>query len=282
MNMPRKFAVLGNPIKHSLSPRLHALFAQQTGLQIEYSKQCVEPAHFRDHVKQFFAAGGCGLNITLPFKEQAYALADPRISDRARAAGSANTLWQQNGEIHACNTDGVGLVNDMLRQHITLHDSRILLIGAGGATRGVMPALLQAGCAHLHIVNRSEDKAHALAAQAAALPGPQAQVTASAFSALQGTWDIIVNATSSSLSGQTLPLPDNLFRTNSVAYDMLYTADGDTPFLQQARNGGARHTSDGLGMLVYQGAESFRIWNQIEPDAAPVLTALRMELTGSV
>jgi shikimate dehydrogenase len=211
MNMPRKFAVLGNPIKHSLSPRLHALFAQQTGLQIEYSKQCVEPAHFRDHVKQFFAAGGCGLNITLPFKEQAYALADPRISDRARAAGSANTLWQENGEIHACNTDGVGLVNDMLRQHITLHDSRILLIGAGGATRGVMPALLQAGCAHLHIVNRSEDKAHALAAQAAALPGPQAQVTASAFSALQGTWDIIVNATSSSLSARHCPCPTTCF-----------------------------------------------------------------------
>lgn len=282
MNIPRTFAVLGNPIKHSLSPRLHALFAQQTGLQIEYSKQCVEPAHFSDHVKQFFVSGGCGLNITLPFKEQAYALAEPRISDRARAAGSANTLWQENGDIHACNTDGAGLVNDMLRQRITLRDSRILLIGAGGATRGVMPALLQAGCAHLHIVNRTEEKAHALAAQATALSGPHAQVTASAFSLLQGTWDIIINATASSLSGQTLPLPDSLFRADAVAYDMLYTADGDTPFLQQARNASACYTSDGLGMLVYQGAESFRIWNQIEPDAASALTALRMELTGSV
>jgi len=282
MNTPRKFAVLGNPIKHSLSPRLHALFAQQTGLQIEYSRQCVEPAHFRNHVKQFFAAGGCGLNITLPFKEQAYALADPRISDRARAAGSANTLWCENGEIHACNTDGVGLVNDLLRQHVTLRDSRVLLIGAGGATRGVIPALLQAGCAQLHIVNRTEEKAHALAALAAALAGQQAQVTASAFSSLQGSWDIIVNATASSLSGQPLPLPDGLFRADSIAYDMLYTADGDTPFLQQARNAGANHTSDGLGMLVYQGAESFRIWNQIEPDAVPILAALRMELTGSV
>lgn len=282
MNTPRKFAVLGNPIKHSLSPRLHALFAQQTGLLIEYSKQCVEPAHFCDHVKQFFASGGCGLNITLPFKEQAYTLAQSRISNRARAAGSANTLWQENGEIHACNTDGVGLVNDMLRQHIILRDSRVLLIGAGGATRGVMPALLQAGCAHLHIVNRTEEKAHVLAAQAVALADRQTQVTASAFSTLQGSWDIIVNATASSLSGQTLPLADSLFRTDSVAYDMLYTTDGDTPFLQQARNAGATHTSDGLGMLVYQGAESFRIWNQIEPDAAPILTALRTELTRSI
>ncbi|AHG65013.1 shikimate dehydrogenase [Advenella mimigardefordensis] len=281
MNTPRIFAVLGNPIKHSLSPRLHTLFGLQTGLQIEYIRQCVEPANFNEHVRQFFANGGRGLNITLPFKEQAYALAGSHISERARAAGSANTLWQENGAIHACNTDGVGLVNDMLRQHVTLRESRILLIGAGGATRGVLPALLQAGCAHLHIVNRTEDKAHALAAQATVPPATQAQVTASAFSALQGNWDIIINATSSSLSGEPLPLPDSVFRADSVAYDMLYTASGDTPFLQQARAAGALHTSDGLGMLVYQGAESFRIWNQIEPDAVPVLAALRTELTES-
>jgi len=281
MNTPRIFAVLGNPIKHSLSPRLHTLFGQQTGLQIEYTKQCVEPANFREHVQQFFAAGGRGLNITLPFKEQAYALAGSHISERARAAGSANTLWQENGHIHACNTDGVGLVNDLLRQNVTLQKSRILLIGAGGATRGVMPALLQAGCAHLHIVNRTKEKAHALATLATALPGLPGSVTASGFSALQGSWDIIINASASSLSGDTLPLPASVFRADSVAYDMLYTASGDTPFLQQARLAGVRHTSDGLGMLVYQGAESFRIWNQIEPDAAPVLAALRMELTES-
>ena len=282
MSSLRKFAVVGNPIRHSLSPRLHSMFATQTGLDIEYTRQCVAPDKFRDHVTQFFATGGCGLNITLPFKGEAYALAASHVSDRARAAGSANTLWQENGQIHACNTDGVGLVNDMLRQQITLQQSRVLLIGAGGATRGVVPALLQAGCAQLHIVNRTEDKAHALAAQAAALSSGHAQISASGFSSLQGTWDIVVNATASSLSGEALPLPDNLFRADSVAYDMLYTASGDTPFLQQARAAGARHTSDGLGMLVYQGAESFRIWNQVQPDPAPVLAALRTELSESV
>lgn len=282
MNELRKFAVIGNPIKHSLSPRLHALLAQQTGLAIEYTRQCVAPDNFRDYVTQFFATGGCGLNITLPFKGEAYALAASHVSDRARAAGSANTLWQENGQIHGCNTDGLGLVNDMLRQQITLAQSRILVVGAGGATRGVVPALLQAGCAQLHIVNRTEDKAHALAAQATAFLPSHARVSASGFSSLQGTWDIVINATASSLSGETLPLPGRLFRADSVAYDMLYTPSGDTPFLQQARNASVRHTSDGLGMLVYQGAESFRIWNQIQPDPAPVLAALRTELSESV
>lgn len=281
MSTPRKFAVLGNPIKHSLSPRLHALFAEQSGLAIEYGKHCVASEAFRDYVMQFFADGGSGLNITLPFKADACTLAGPRVSDRARTAGAANTLWQENGQIHACNTDGVGLVNDILRQQTDLQGSRILLIGAGGATRGVMLPLLQAGCTHLHIVNRTEDKAHLLATQAAVLADSGVQVSASGFSSLKGTWDIIVNASASSLSGHVLPLPDNVFRDDAFVYDMLYTASGDTPFLQQARQAGVRRTSDGLGMLVYQGAESFWIWNRIRPDPLPVLSTLRTELAES-
>ncbi len=281
MSARRYFAVLGNPILHSLSPRLHALFARQTGLDIQYDKQRVEPEDFRDHVIRFFAEGGHGLNITLPFKEEAFALAANRVSERAQAAGSANTLWMENGQIHACNTDGVGLVNDMLRQDVTLRDSRILLIGAGGATRGVMLPLLQAGCTQLHIVNRTEEKAHALAAQANALSRTDIPITSSGFTELNGDWDIIINASASSLSGQTLPLPDSIFRPDSVAYDMLYTASGDTPFLQQARHAGATRTSDGLGMLVYQGAESFCIWNQVRPDPVSALAELRTGLSGS-
>jgi len=281
MSSPRKFAVLGNPVKHSLSPRLHALFAQQTGLNIQYEKHCVEPDAFGRTVAQFFADGGVGLNITLPFKADAFALAGPRVSERARAAGSANTLWLEDGQVHACNTDGIGLVNDLLRLQLPLQGSRILLIGAGGATRGVILPLLQAGCAHLHIVNRTEAKAHALAELAAPLVSPGAHVSASGFASLDGAWDIIVNASASSLAGEALPLPDALFSSDNIAYDMLYTRNADTPFLQQARRAGVGQTSDGLGMLVYQGAESFRIWNQIQPEPAPALAALRAELAES-
>ena len=281
MSSPRKFAVLGNPVKHSLSPRLHALFAQQTGLNIQYEKHCVEPDAFSRTVAQFFADGGVGLNITLPFKADAFALAGSRISERAQAAGSANTLWLEDGQVHACNTDGVGLVNDLLRLQLPLQASRILLIGAGGATRGVILPLLQAGCAHLHIVNRTEAKAHVLAELARPLISSGAQVSASGFGALDGTWDIIVNASASSLAGEALPLPDALFNADNLAYDMLYTRNADTPFLQQARRAGVGQTSDGLGMLVYQGAESFRIWNQIQPEPAPVLATLRAELAES-
>jgi len=281
MISPRKFAVLGNPVKHSLSPRLHALFAQQTGLNIQYEKHCVEPDAFSHTVAQFFEDGGVGLNITLPFKADAFALAGSRVSDRAKAAGSANTLWLEDGLVHACNTDGIGLVNDLLRLQLPLQGSRILLIGAGGATRGVMLPLLQAGCAHLHIVNRTEVKAHALAELARPLASPNVHVSASGFASLDGTWDIIVNASASSLAGEALPLPDTLFGPDNIAYDMLYTRNADTPFLRQARRAGVGQTSDGLGMLVYQGAESFRIWNHVQPEPVPVLTTLRTELAES-
>ncbi len=281
MSTPRLFAVLGNPIHHSLSPQLHTLFGRQTGLDIHYEKHCVEPADFSEHVQRFFAAGGRGLNITLPFKEDAFRLAAGHASERARAAGTANTLWMQDGQLYACNTDGLGLVNDLLRQDVPLKDSKILLIGAGGATRGVMLPLLQAGCRHLHIVNRSEEKAHALSALARTLVNAQVQISSSGFSALEGDWDIVINASSSSLSGQSLPLADSIFRADTFAYDMLYTASGDTPFLQQARQAGVSHTSDGLGMLVYQGAASFRIWNQVQPDPVAALNELRSSLAGA-
>ena len=278
MTRVRQFAVVGNPVGHSLSPRLHTLFARQTGIALNYEKHCVEPGHFQDHVARFFAAGGDGLNITIPFKLDAYALADPQVSPRARAAGAANTLWQEAGRIHACNTDGVGLVNDILRQQVPLKDSRILLLGAGGAARGVILPLLQAGCGQLHIANRTATRAQELAGLAASLPGG-ADISSSGLDDIPGSWDIIVNASASSLQGGALPVAQGIFHSHSFAYDMLYTRDGRTPFLQQAQDAGAAGVSDGLGMLVYQGAESFQLWNGQEPDAIAALAALRAFLT---
>ncbi len=275
MTRIRQFAVVGNPVSHSLSPRLHELFARQTGIALNYEKHCVEPGHFQAHVTRFFAEGGCGLNITIPFKLDAYALAEPQVSPRARAAGAANTLWQEAGRIHACNTDGIGLVNDILRQQIVLKDSRILLLGAGGAARGVILPLLQAGCGQLHIANRTATRAQELAELAGSLAPSGTAISSSGLDDIPESWDIVINASASSLQGGTLPVAPGIFHAHSFAYDMLYTRDGLTPFLGQALAAGAAGASDGLGMLVYQGAESFRLWNRHEPDAAAALAALR-------
>ncbi|MFV9475160.1 shikimate dehydrogenase [Advenella sp. RU8] len=279
MNTPLNFAVMGNPIKHSYSPRLHALFAKQAGLNIHYEKILVPLDGFEIAVKTFFEQGGKGLNITVPFKLQAYELAKANLSPRARLAGSVNTLWMKSGHLHGCNTDGIGMVNDIQRQGISLENKKILLLGAGGAARGVILPLLETGCRQLLIVNRTATKASELVQQCLTdLPQYAGVLSAGGFEQIQGQWDLVINATSSSLQQNALPLPTGLFTNNSLAYDMVYTPENDTPFLQQARQDGATLTSDGLGMLVYQGAESFFIWNQVRINPAPVLEALRQEL----
>lgn len=290
-----RFAVIGNPVRHSRSPWIHARFGQQTGLALHYGllEAQTGPDDFRRAVEQFFTQGGRGLNVTVPFKELAHDLARADLSDRARAAQAVNTLWMREGRLHGCNTDGVGLVQDILRQGTPLRGSRILLVGAGGAAKGVLLPLLQSGCTHLRIVNRTAAKALQLAeqgrdawqqagasSQGAGTPCHAPQLDAGGLPDAAGAWDIVINASSSSLQGQAPDLPEGIYAPGALAYDMMYGAQ-PTPFLRQAAAQGASRLVDGLGMLVGQAAESFGIWHGVRPDPEPVLAALRRELAGS-
>jgi len=274
---PPRYAVIGNPVAHSKSPRIHALFAQQTGKALEYGLLPAELDGFAQVVRTFFAQGGAGLNVTVPFKEQAYTLADV-LSARAKAAGAVNTLWMQDGRLHGCNTDGVGLVGDLVRLGVRLSGARVLMVGAGGAARGVLQPLIDAGCTLLRIVNRNASRAHELAAAWQGVAPVQAGGLADA--AVDGGWDVVINATSTGLAGQAPQLPSGLYAAGGVAYDMMY-GPKPTPFLVQARADGAALCADGLGMLVGQAAESFRIWHGVRPDPEPVLQRLRAELSAA-
>lgn len=276
----RQFAVVGNPIGHSRSPAIHQMFAEQTGVALRYTTLLSPLDGFADTVSQFFESGGRGLNVTVPFKEQAHALVD-MLSERAQLAGAVNTLWRQDGRLHGCNTDGVGLLNDLERLHAPLQGARILLIGAGGASRGVIYPLLQAGCKHLHIVNRTASRAQTLRTHFTAhQPEWVERLSAGGLEQAQGEWDLVINATSSGLQDSTPELPGMRYAPQALAYDMLYAAQA-TPFMRQAQQQGAARCADGLGMLVGQAAASFAIWNDTLPRIAPVLEALRQQLTAA-
>ena len=271
-----KFAVFGYPIQHSYSPQLHQIFAEQTHIAhhgFRYTKECIEPAHFQQQVRAFFQQGGNGLNITVPFKQEAFTMAQA-ITDRAQAAGAVNTLWLKDNILFGDNTDGIGLVKDIRRLGIAL-ESPILLIGAGGAAKGVALPLLQAGCTQLHIANRTESKAveliESVRAYSADIP-----LSASGLENIPPqAWTIIINASASSLSTEELAIPSRIFAHCALAYDMVYHKTASTPFLQQAQHHGAKQCADGLGMLVYQGAEAFSIWTGKYPKAKAALTELR-------
>ncbi len=273
MSPADRYAVMGNPIAHSKSPRIHALFAAQTGQDIVYEAILVERGRFPEAVAAFQAAGGKGLNVTVPFKEEAYAIADAR-SARAERAGAVNTLvLGPDGTRYGDNTDGVGLVRD-LRDNLglVLAGARILLVGAGGAARGILGPLLEARPATVTLANRTVARAEHLAAAFADL-GP---VTACGFEALAGrTFDLILNATAASLAGEVPPLPPDVVRPDTVCYDLAYGERGETPFVAWAREQGAAHALDGLGMLVEQAAESFYLWRGVRPATRPVIAALR-------
>lgn len=271
-----KFAVFGNPIHHSYSPKMHHLFAQQCGIEnFLYEKTLVQEEAFEQTVLDFFAQGGKGLNITVPFKLKAFNLAQ-HLTDRAKAAGAVNTLWMQEDSLWGDNTDGIGLVRDIQRLGIALNQ-KILLIGAGGASRGAILPLIKAGCTHLHIANRTESKAQALIEPF--LGYASTHLSASDLNHIPTeTWDIIINASASSLANASLPIADSIFQHAQLAYDMLYSADAQTAFLQQAKTAGAKLCADGLGMLVYQGAEAFQIWNKLAPNPEEVLLLLRQDL----
>jgi shikimate dehydrogenase len=269
--MPDRYAVFGNPVSHSQSPRIHALFAAQTGQDMSYEALLAPVDGFVAAVQAFSDAGGRGANVTVPFKEEAFRLATT-LTPRAQAAGAVNTLSFDGRAIAGDNTDGAGLVRDLKANlGCDLAGKRILLLGAGGAARGVILPLLEERPAALTIANRTEEKAFRLALEFAgradALPA------ACGFGQLGGqSFDLVVNATSTGLSDTALPLPPHLFAPRGLAYEMVYGRA--TPFMQQAQATGCR-VADGLGMLVEQAAEAFLHWRGVRPATAPVLAALK-------
>jgi len=274
MNNPQThYAVMGNPIAHSKSPLIHAAFAQQTGQAMQYNAILVAEGEFVQAVETFQASGGKGLNITVPFKQAAWALAEQR-SQSAERAGAVNTLWfDEQGQRIGENTDGIGLVRDIIQNHGgQIEGQRILILGAGGAVRGVLEPLLQATPAQCVIANRTVSKAETLAELFAA------NVTACPYDALQGqSYDLIINGTSASLQGELPPLPDGLVAEGGWCYDMMYASTA-TPFVQWGQKQGAVLALDGLGMLVEQAAESFYLWRGVKPDTAPVIQTVREQL----
>lgn len=272
------FGVVGNPIAHSQSPFIHHEFARQTGLQLVYERILAPLDGFNNTVQQFFESGGRGLNITVPFKEQAFQMAQGHLSARAAQAAAVNTLWMEDGALHGCNTDGAGLITDLTRLEHPPRGKRVLLLGAGGAARGAVPALLEAGCHTLHIANRTAARArqlhHDFQTSAAE---HDATLSAGDLASIQGEWDIVINATSSSLDAATAFDITIDYAPSALAYDMAYGTE-PTIFMRQAEQQGCAHRADGLGMLVGQAAVSFTIWNGVEPDTAPVLAALRERL----
>ena len=273
-------AVIGNPVSHSRSPAIHQQFALQTKLPVQYSRLPADLDQFIPTVTRFFAQGGKGLNVTVPFKLEAWQMAREHLSVRATLAQAVNTLWLQDGALHGCNTDGVGLVSDLQRLALPLKDARILMIGAGGAARGVIGPLLDAGCAHLHIVNRTPERAHALIAAWPREHLPKADSLSAgglAQAAHAQGWDLVLNASASSLSDAAPDVPSGLYASGGCAYDLMYAAE-PTAFMRQAQADGAQQTHDGLGMLVGQAAESFYLWHGVRPETDSVLRMIRAEL----
>ena len=278
MSSTRKFAVFGNPIKHSKSPIIHAAFAGQFGHCIEYRAVRVEINDFERSARGFFAGGGAGLNVTVPFKPEAAALAD-RLSNRARRAGAANTLHPAaDGAILGDNTDGLGLVRDMVvNLGWAVQGARVLVLGAGGAARGVLEPLLLEGPHSLFIANRTAAKAEALAASF----GELGSVAGGGLDALEGHgFDLVINATSAGLSGEVPPLPPAMLTERSCCYDMVYGPE-PTAFMRWAAQHAAWAVSDGLGMLVEQAAESYYRWHQARPETGPVIRQVREVLAAA-
>lgn len=267
----KQFAVFGNPIAHSKSPDIHRAFAEQFDIDLSYEKVLVSEGKFTAFATGFFERGA-GANVTVPFKEDALRFTD-KLSEDAKLAGAVNTLSRQRGVIVGDNTDGVGLVKDIRDNHAqTFTGKNVLIIGAGGAARGVILPIARENPQSITLVNRTITKAEQLAEQFL----PHVAVTTSPFEKLEQPFDIIINATSASLSGQQLPLTPVVIDANTFAYDMMYGAE-PTPFMQFAEKHGAT-TADGLGMLVEQAAKSFEIWHGVMPETHGVITEIRDKL----
>lgn len=275
--MTDRYAVIGNPVEHSLSPAIHAEFARVTGQDVVYDRILAPRDGFRETVQAFRAAGGKGLNITLPFKHEAWRIAAVR-SGFALAAGAVNTLLFQADRIVGHNTDGIGLVRDLTRNlRIVVRGKRVLLMGAGGASYGVMEPLLREQPESVVVANRTLEKAVALVGQFEKLQAYAPQgIAARPYEALAGAqFDILINATSAGLENAMPPIPDGVFAPGALAYDMVYARR--TPFLSFAQQQGVR-ASDGLGMLVEQAAESFFIWRGVYPETRSAMAMLRRKM----
>ena len=273
---PDRYAVVGFPIGHSYSPLIHRLFAEQTGENLTYTRLAAKPDKFHRAVRQFAADGGRGLNVTVPHKEAAYELAN-EIGPEAERAGAVNTLsFTDDGRIRGDNTDGIGFCHDIERNHgLDLREKRMLLLGAGGAARGVLAALSGAGLDALMVANRTVQKAVNLLA---AVDAPaNFSVCSLTQVANHEPFDIVVNATSLGLHTAELPFSPNCLDTGTFAYDLVYGPQ-ETPFVEWATRHGAGEAVQGWGMLVEQAAESFNIWRGVRPDTAPVLKRVLAQL----
>ncbi len=274
---PLCFAVIGNPVAHSYSPRIHHQFAEQFGITLEYKKLLAEPGHFSEAVLDFCSTGGRGLNVTVPFKVDAWQFAQS-LSDRARVAEAVNTLlFNSDGIAFGDNTDGAGLLQDIRHNlNFDLKGKRVLILGAGGAVRGILGPLIDASPAKMTIANRTVNRAVRMAEQLTA--GRKIlgfRITGCGFDALTGQiFDLVINGTSASLSHEMPSLPDALFAPDALAYDLVY-ASRPTPFMEWAVRNGAASVADGLGMLVEQAAESFSLWHGQSPKTQPVIDLLR-------
>lgn len=269
-----QYVLAGNPVAHSKSPQIHAAFAKATGQDMDYGKLLIPVDDFKEGVAAFLAQGGKGLNVTVPFKEDAWKIADIR-SERATLAGAVNTLYvNEQGQLCADNTDGFGIVTDITKNYgVDLTGKRILMMGAGGAVRGAILPFLDEKPAEIVIANRTVLKAQDLADTFA----EYGLVSASAYEDLNGYFDVIVNGTSASLNGTVPVMPDGLVDANSLCYDMMYGAE-PTTFLRWAQAQGVNKCVDGLGMLVEQAAESFYIWRGVRPETAEVTRSIREQL----
>jgi len=272
---PDRYAVMGNPIKHSKSPQIHSAFAAQTDQKLEYSAIHVDVGGFAQAVSHFQGYGGKGLNVTVPFKLDAWKLSDS-LTERAKRAGAVNTLiLKDNGNIEGDNTDGIGLVNDII-DHLgwVISAKRILILGAGGASRGVIGPILDKNPLSLTIANRTAVKASELATAFADCTATQ-EISGGGYDSLQGKqFDLIINATAASLKGEVPPLPDSIITPETCCYDMMYAAQ-PTAFMLWASEHEVKNISDGLGMLVGQAAESFYIWRGVKAQVAPVIESIR-------
>ena len=267
-----QYLVYGNPIAQSRSPDIHSIFAKENKISINYQKQLVEVGGFSEAVRHFISQGGKGANVTAPFKEDALQLSTI-LTERASLAGAVNTLTFKGDEIYGDNTDGEGLVQDLLHNGVTLKQSRILILGAGGAVRGVLLPILAQNPKAITIANRTISKAEALCQNF-----NDERLSACSFEeTAQQDYDLIINATSASLSGDLPPVPAVIITNSVVCYDMVYSKD-ETPFLKWAKEHGALKIIDGLGMLVGQAAVSFSVWHKVTPDVQPVIELLRIAI----
>ena len=266
-----RYAVIGNPVAHSLSPEIHRAFAEQTGQRLSYEKLTAPAGGFREAADSFFTTGGLGLNVTLPFKGDAFDWVSEARGAAARA-NAVNTIALEDGRTAGFNTDGEGLLGDLRALGVNVAGRSLLLIGAGGAVQGVLPALVDAGAGRVVVANRTVSRARALAARY------PANVESAALDGLAPGFDVVINGTSAGLKGQGALIDERVAR-DAVCYDMLYARDGSTPFCGWADRAGASAVADGLGMLVEQAGTAFAIWRGVRPDTRKVLEELRQGCT---